>query len=226
MDKKGKINALLHAVKSGGNLETVKVLVEQGADVHQTGMLGFDAVTIAMISDQPDIARYLTEQGADRADYDNLESERVRFIANVGKLFPDAKEEIAKKEFSLLQYLQFKTMLKISAGIENPADWQPNPELSSPEKTWAYYKKMLSEGELEKALACHLPRSAEKFREMYHNMPQKKIIKLISAIQELAKVKKNGQPEEYRLSIKDKEKTYSVGIYLTNVFGEWRFEDF
>jgi ankyrin repeat protein len=226
VDKRDKMSALLYAVKSGGNIETVKMLVEQGADVHQTGMLGFDAVTIAMVSDQPDIARYLTEQGADRTAYDNLESERLRFMANVGKLFPTPQEQISAKELSLLEYIQFKTMLKMSTGIDNPADWQPNPELSSPEKTWAYYKKMLLQGKLEKALSCHQFRHAETFRKRYQKMGQEKIIEMVETMRELEKVEINGHQAEYQILRERKGKAYSYGVYFIKEFSEWRISNF
>ncbi|WPD24117.1 MAG: ankyrin repeat domain-containing protein [Candidatus Electrothrix scaldis] len=226
VDKKGKMSALLYAVKSGGNLETVKTLVERGADIRQIGLLGFDAVTIAMISDQSKIADYLIAQGADRTAYDNLESERVRFIENFQKLFPKSPEQPSPKDLSLLEYIQFKMMLKMSAGIDNPADWHPNPELSSPEKTWAYYKKMLLQGELEKALACHLPGSAEIFRKIYQKMDQKGIIEMVEKMRAIEKITMDRQQAKYRLKRKIKGNDITFYVYFVNTFGEWRIKDF
>lgn len=64
INPKGKflISPLMHAV---GNLEMVKLLLANGADVNQKNFRGSTALMAAAIDGTPSVVRYLLEQGAD-----------------------------------------------------------------------------------------------------------------------------------------------------------------
>ncbi|NLU13870.1 MAG: hypothetical protein GXX06_11910, partial [Gammaproteobacteria bacterium] len=48
-----------------GSLEHVKLLVERGADIHLKDRLGNNALNASLSADNPDIAKYLIQLGAD-----------------------------------------------------------------------------------------------------------------------------------------------------------------
>ena len=206
---------------SGGDLATVQLLVKRGADVHGIGPMGLDTYATAMTGKRTEIAKYLLSVGASSEIYDRLVTEKETFLTKQAKIFPGIDEKM-----SLNDYLRMKIMLKTTVGITDPVNWQPNPELSTPEKTWAYYKKMLLTGETEKALACHLPSSAEKFREIYKNIGPEKRSKFINNMQEIEKVEITAGTAEYRLKREIKGDSVTFYINFAKAFGEWRIRDF
>lgn len=177
-----------------GDLATVKLLVERGADVNETEPLGLDLYTLARMRNQSDIAEYLLSFGASSDTYDSLIAEKESFLENQAEFFAGIDAGM-----SLDDYLQLKMMLKQTAGIEEPAHWQPNPEFSTPEKTWIYYKRMLLNGKNEKALACHLPGSAEEFRKIYQSIGTEMTSEMVKAMQEIEKVEQNQSTAKYRI---------------------------
>ena len=60
-------NSPLIQLASGphGSLEHVKLLVERGADIHLKDRLGNNALNASLSADNPDIAKYLIQLGAD-----------------------------------------------------------------------------------------------------------------------------------------------------------------
>jgi hypothetical protein len=213
-------SALTYSISSG-NLDGVKKLVDGGADINLTGPLGMNAFAISMMLNKPEIAQYLLEHGADRSAYDNLEEEKTTFIQTKGKFFPGVTADL-----SLGEYLQLKSMLQFSAGIGDPGNWEPDPTFSTPENTWAYYKKMLIEGEVEKALACHQPDSAEDYREIYKALGKDKTAKMVREMNEIEQITIDGQSAKYRLRREIDGELITFYVYFDNLFGEWKIRVF
>ena len=117
-------------------------------------------------------------------------------------------------------------MLQQKFGIATLDDLNnPDPRFSSPEKTWALYKKALINGDFELAAKCHL-RKNDKNLEMYKSIGAEKTIEIVKTFPPLEKIAKDNERSKYRIKRKINDKDITFYVYFNNVFGEWKIEQF
>jgi hypothetical protein len=208
---------LLSAIASG-KLEIVKILVDSGADVNQQSKRGATPFLVASANGQKEIADYLKSKGADTKGW-TTNPITLALLKKAG-LVPDDADGISNENLKLLL-----AMLKEEYGISSIEKLnKPDPRFSSPEKTWQMYKKALIDGDLELAALCHLPRN--HYIEFYRKMGPEKTKELAQNFRPIEKITGDDKRIKYRIKRLQSGKDITYYIYFTNVFGEWKIEQF
>lgn len=209
---------LFSAIKSG-SLEIVKILLDNGADINYQTINGMNAFMLASTSGRKDIADYLKSWNADSSVW--ISDVKILAPLKQAGLIPEEIEGIPKKQ---LEY--FKLMLQHEFWITTFDDLNnPDPRFSSPEKTWALYKKALIDGELEMAAKCHL-RKNDHYIEMYKAMGAEKTSEAARNFRHIEKITGDEQRSKYRIKRNINDKDITFYVYFTNVFGEWKIARF
>ena len=67
----------------------------------------------------------------------------------------------AEREITPEKIQELKIMLKLSYGLEEDDIGKTDPRFASPEATWSIHKQALIDGDVQTAVACFVPNSAE-----------------------------------------------------------------
>lgn len=199
-------------------LEIVKILVEAGADVNYQSKDRNNSFLLASSRGQKEIADYLKSQGADTKGW--ITTPRTLALLKKTGLIPDDADGISTGNLKL-----FLAMLKEEYGLSSLEKLnKPDPRFSSPEKTWQNYKKALLEGDLQLAAMCHLPRSHHI--EFYKEIGPEKTKEIAKDFRPIEKITGDDKRVKYRIKRLQFGKDITYYIYFTNVFGEWKIEQF
>jgi ankyrin repeat protein len=212
------LTPLFSAIKSG-NLEIIKILLDNGAEINYQKRDGFNAYVLARISGRKDIADYLKSKGADTTDWMSYSSTLATL--KQAKLIPEGAEGVTRKQ---VEY--FKLMLQKELGFSTLDDLNsPDPRFSSPEKTWALYKNALINNELEIAAQCHLSKDDHHIR-MYKKIGMEKTTEVARNFRPIKRIVGDEHRSKYRIKKNINNQDIAFYIYFTNVFGEWKIENY
>lgn len=206
----------LMAASENGHITTVKLLLAKGADLDAVDSSGLTAFFLAKQKGHAYVAEYLRSHGADTAAY-SKQSELISVMREKGFISPDANpEEITPQNLEYFQ-LQLKEI-----GIEDVRTWKPNPEYSTPERTWAHYQQALSGGDFDAAQQCHIP--GVKLIDVYKQMGKEVTREIVSNMRPLQKISGDGKRATYRLLRQEDGRDISYMVNFSNMFGEWKIE--
>jgi hypothetical protein len=121
---------------------------------------------------------------------------------------------------------ELKIMLKLSYGIEEDDIGKKDSRFSSPEGTWSVHKQAIMDGDLEKALTCFIPKSAEDYRKGYQGLGKEKMRSLASEMNPIERITQNGEYAKYRIIRQLNGKDITFYIYFVNVLGNWKIQQF
>jgi hypothetical protein len=117
-------------------------------------------------------------------------------------------------------------MIKYEAGIDDINTWEPDPRLSSPEKTWSLHKRALIEGDHTLLLKCLTPSLFRRQRKIFESVNPDQLMEMGLSIGTIEKITADDKQAKYRTvrELTRNRKSYNITnyIYFTNIFGEWR----
>lgn len=96
---------------------------------------------------------------------------------------------------------------------------------STPEKTWQLFITSLEKRDIDEAVTCFSPSSQAKYRKAFTQLNDK-LDKMAEDMKEIRKINEDEGRMEYEIIREENGKKFSYGIYFTNVFGEWKIEQF
>lgn len=97
----------------------------------------------------------------------------------------------------------------------------PDERFSSPEKTWATYKKALIEGDITLALECHVPGDNE-YAEIYQAMGPERLNEMALKMRPIEKITSDETSAKYRIKRDLNGTDITYFVYFTNINGEWK----
>ncbi|NTV13312.1 MAG: hypothetical protein HGA96_05190 [Desulfobulbaceae bacterium] len=209
---------LLLAILSG-NLEMVTLLVEAGADLnHEYDKERSNSYTIAHLYGQKDIAYYLSDKGADTSGF-ITNPLTIGMLKQIG-IVPPETEGLPVKVYEF-----YKAALAEELGLNFMDKFNnPDPQFSSPEKTWELYKKALIAGNLDLAAKCH--RHDSKYIETYKALGPETTREITMSFRPIEKITGDEKSGKYRITREQNGVDITYYIYFVNVLGEWKIDQF
>ncbi|MDP3283649.1 MAG: ankyrin repeat domain-containing protein [Desulfobacterales bacterium] len=235
------------------HLELVKMLIENGADINAKVKFGYNAFMIASLTGNFEVADYLEANGADinakditgnnaymmaalngnKEAVDYLEAKGVdksawlKHVNEIEKMKQNGliQKDASAKDFPPIMLALYKLELK-KRGIWNTDSRTPDSRLSSPEKTWEFYKQALLQWDLDLAAKCLLEK---KDIEVYKVLGKEKTKQIVSEMKPIEKIIGDNERVKYRINREEiiQGQTYDITyyIYFIKVYGEWRIEE-
>ncbi|MCL7488962.1 MAG: ankyrin repeat domain-containing protein [Desulfobulbaceae bacterium] len=202
------------------SLEIVSLLLANGAEVRVNNKEGFSPYWLAKRNNNQEMAELLAENGAETRPY-IAHVERITALKTSG-LFP---AESSPAEISPRQLELYLAMLTSRSGMENPESYKPDPRLSSPDKTWELHKQAMVDGDLP-LFKKTLSRPDHPLIEIYEHLDPEKRRELVGKMKAIERIVQDDRRAQYRIhkTIKNEEITFY--IYFSNVFGEWKIDDY
>lgn len=102
----------------------------------------------------------------------------------------------------------------------------PDDRFSSPETTWALYKKALAKGDIDAALECFTPPSRGKYKKVFEKLGPENLKDMARRMRKIRKVKVNDNVAEYIISREEDGTMISYFIYFVKSGGEWKLDQF
>lgn len=99
---------------------------------------------------------------------------------------------------------------------------QPDPRMSSPEKTWNLLIASLKSGDLDTAFACMTPGIQNKFRPIFTQLPPDKLRAMAESFRGFAMTTHMGDGMEEAVVVRG---TQAGMIYFVNVGGAWKINE-
>jgi hypothetical protein len=124
------------------------------------------------------------------------------------------------------EYLEYlKVMLKEELGVEDVNSIaNPDPQFSSPEKTWTVYKNAMIRGDFDSAYKCLMPRYQKKFRSIVEAIGEERMSKMANAMSPIEKVISYENSAKYSFIRNIEGKDITFYVYFIRVFGEWKID--
>jgi ankyrin repeat protein len=208
----------LMAASENGHMATLKLLLANDADRHAVDSSGLNAFVLATQKGHVDIAAYLESKGVDTTDYSN-QLKLISVMKEKGFIPPSAKPDELTP-----QYLEYVKLMLKEMGIEDVWKWEPDPRYSSPESTWEHYRQALMDGDFDMAQKCHVP--GVKQVDAYKQLGKEKTSKMASSMPPLERISGDSKRATYQLERSENGHDISYGVSFTNVFGEWKIEQY
>ena len=117
-------------------------------------------------------------------------------------------------------------MLKLSYGIEEKDIGKRDPRFSSPEATWSVHRQALINGDIDTALACFVPNSAEDYRKGYQGLGKEEMGRLAREMKPIEKITQDDQYAKYRIIRNINGTDITFYIYFANVLGNWKIDHY
>ncbi|MBI4825657.1 MAG: hypothetical protein HY807_04470 [Nitrospirae bacterium] len=106
---------------------------------------------------------------------------------------------------------------------------EPDKRFSSPEKTWAIYKKAFREGDVDTLAECYVPGVGITMKA-FKEVGKDKMREIGETMGDIEKITGNEESAKYRIKRKEtyQNKEYDIGysINFQNIDGEWKMYDF
>lgn len=161
----------------------------------------------------------------------SLSSEDLKYIGvlqNKGVLPNDVNLNNIKHE----DIVKSKQMFGKLYGLDSQSLESPDPQFSSPLKTWQLYKQALQSGNIELALSCLTPvfaeRQADLLKAVEHKNKLQEMAELFSG--PIQAIKQDDNSAKYRHRRKEiyggKEIELTDNIYFINLFGNWKIDQY
>ncbi|HAM49688.1 MAG TPA: hypothetical protein DCP92_02955 [Nitrospiraceae bacterium] len=208
----------LMAASQNGHVTTVKLLLAKGADVNATDSSGLNALVLATQNGHVEVAECLKSKGANTKVY-SKQLELISLMKRKGFIPPDAEPETLTP-----QYLEYIKLTLKELGIEDVWKWNPDPRYATPESTWKHYKQALLDGDFDMAQKCHIPSVAQV--DVYKQIGKETTRKIILSMPPLQKISGDSKRATYQLMRAEHGHNISYEVNFTNVFGEWKIEQY
>lgn len=168
----------------------------------------------------------------------DLTSDDIKFLKdlskfnsyyNGGKILSEAElnEAIKASIDSGVTHKQVEQLKVMYAETDiSLASQPPNPNFSSPEKTWDLYKSSLINGNLDSALTCLEFTEAKEQKEIFKALGKEKMKKMGEGMQQIQKITQDEQTAKYRIRRQEKGQEITYYIYFSNIFGNWKIDKF
>src|SRR4030042_437871 len=101
----------------------------------------------------------------------------------------------------------------------------PDERFSSPEKTWATYKKALIEGDIPLALECHAP-GDNSYSEIFQVIGVDQLKELGLEMRPIEKITSDQTTAEYGIKSDIEGEEISFDIRFVNINGEWKILEY
>ena len=135
-------------------------------------------------------------------------------------------DEKAVREMTPEKIRELKIMLKLSYGLEEDDVGKKDPRFSSPESTWSAHKQALIDGDIEGAVACFVPNSAEDYRRGYQMLGKEEMKKLAREMKPIEKITQDDHHAKYRITRIVEGKDITFYIEFVNVLGNWKIDQY
>ena len=210
--------ALIKA-SAAGNLPIVRVLVDGGADPSIGNKGGLTPYWFAKRNNDEEMAEYLAAHGADTTAY-------ASFIVKVETLKANGMlpKTISAAEISPQELDRYMAVVG-KFGITDPGNYQPDPRLASPEKTWEAHKEALLNDDVT-LFKKTLIRPDHDLVEIYDKIGSEKRQKLVRDMRVIKQITLEGDRAKYRIKREINGEDITFYIYFSRLFGEWKIEDY